>query len=130
MPLKKKKLTARKPVKITAEKKTPQKPKKQTTQKKKVISKKSGIAQKPTSSGTIAGMITHYFPQIHVAAMKLKTLLKTSDIVHIKGHTTDFKQTVESMQLDHVPVKSAKKNEEVGILVNSRVRRHDIVRKL
>ncbi|MBU4036868.1 MAG: translation elongation factor-like protein, partial [Proteobacteria bacterium] len=60
---------------------------------------------------------------------KLKKPLTTGDLVKIKGHTTDFKQAVTSMQIDRVPIDQAKKGQEIGVLVDSRVRQHDIVYK-
>ena len=77
----------------------------------------------------IIGEVTHYFPKVMAAVIKLKAPLTTGDLVKIKGHTTDFKQTVTSMQIDHVPVAQAKKGQEIGLLVDSRVRQHDIVYK-
>ena len=75
------------------------------------------------------GEVTHYFPKVMAAVIKLKASLTTGDLVKIKGHTTDFKQAVTSMQVDHVPVDQAKKGQEIGLLVDSRVRQHDIVYK-
>ena len=77
----------------------------------------------------IIGKVTHYFPKVMAAVIKLKAPLTTGDLVKIKGHTTDFKQAVTSMQIDHVPVDQAKKGQEIGLLVDSRVRQHDIVYK-
>jgi len=77
----------------------------------------------------IIGKVTHYFPKVMAAVIKLKAPLSAGGLVKIKGHTTDFKQTVTSMQIDHVPVDQAKKGQEIGLLVDSRVRQHDIVYK-
>jgi hypothetical protein len=33
------------------------------------------------------------------------------------------------MQIDRVPINTAKKGDEIGLLVNSRVRQHDVVYK-
>ncbi|PIU41456.1 MAG: hypothetical protein COS99_05375 [Candidatus Omnitrophica bacterium CG07_land_8_20_14_0_80_42_15] len=52
------------------------------------------------------------------------------DTVQIKGHTTDFKQNVVSMQIDHVPIKKAKKGNEIGLLTKKRVRVGDSVYKV
>ncbi len=93
---------------------------------KKRVAKAPGI-KKPKEK--IIGEITHYFPKVRAAVIKLKAPLATGDLVKIKGHTTDFKQTVTSMQIDHVPVDQAKKGQEIGVLVDSRVRQHDIVYK-
>ncbi len=51
-------------------------------------------------------------------------------LVKIKGHTTEFKQAVTSMQIDRVPIEQAKKGQEIGVQVDSRVRQHDIVYKV
>ncbi len=78
----------------------------------------------------IIGKVTHYFPKVRAAVIKLTAPLNTADRVKIKGHTTDFQQTITSMQIDRVPIDKAKKGQEIGLLVNSRVRQHDIVYKL
>ena len=62
--------------------------------------------------------------------IKLKAPLSVGDTIKVKGHTTDFKETVNSIQIDRVPITSAKKGQEIGLLVNSRVRQHDKVYKL
>lgn len=77
------------------------------------------------------GEVTHYFPKVNAAAvLVLKDGLKLGDGVHIKGHTTDFKEKVNSMQLDHAPIEVARKGQEIGLLVKSRVRIGDSVYKL
>jgi len=98
---------------------------------KKVLRKKR-VAKTPRikkPKENVIGKVTHYFPKVMAAVIKLKASLTTGDLVKIKGHTTDFKQTVTSMQIDHVPVDQAKKGQEIGLLVDSRVRQHDIVYK-
>ena len=50
--------------------------------------------------------------------------------VKIKGHTTDFTQTVTSLQIDRVGISSAKKGDEIGLQVISQVRQGDKVYKL
>jgi hypothetical protein len=51
------------------------------------------------------GKITHFFSKINVGVLELtKGDLKIGDTIHIKGHTTDFFQKVESMQVLHQPV--------------------------
>lgn len=69
------------------------------------------------------GEITHYFPDIKVAVIKLSALLKQGEIVRISGgKETDFDQKVDSMQIDHEVVKSAKKGKSVGMKVKEKVR--------
>jgi putative protease len=84
----------------------------------------------PEASMEKIGEVTHYFPHVNAAAVKmLKTGLKVGDKIYIKGHTSDFKEVVESMQLDHVPITEGKKGDEIGLLVKSRVRIGDGVYK-
>ena len=71
------------------------------------------------------GKIFSYFSHIGVAAIKIKSPLKVGDKIHIKGHTTDFEQTVESMQIEHKEVEKAKKGDDLGIKVKDRVRPND-----
>jgi len=78
-----------------------------------------------------AGRITHYFSKINVGVLELsKGELHVGDTIHIKGHTSDFYQKVESMQVENNSVDSAKPRETVGIKVESPVRENDIVFKV
>ena len=114
---------------------------KSTSHKKKVTKKK--VAKKTTAKKKIAkkaapevslekiGEVTHYFPHVKAAAiMLLKSGLKAGDNVYIKGHTTNFKETIRSMQLDRVPIQEGRKGQEIGLLVRSRVRQGDSVYKI
>ncbi len=74
------------------------------------------------------GVITHYFGKLGVAAIELtEGKLQVGDTIHVKGHTSDFTQTVDSMQLEHDTVESAKAGENVGIKVVEHAREHDEV---
>jgi len=94
----------------------------------KAMKKAKGARKK--SEGRVVGIITHYFPHVMAAVIKLKAGLAVGDVIKVKGHTTDFTQTISSMQIDHVPVNQAKKGQEIGLLADSRVRQHDIVYKV
>ncbi|MEM4647777.1 MAG: translation elongation factor-like protein [Candidatus Pacearchaeota archaeon] len=76
------------------------------------------------------GKVVHYFSKIGVAVVELKDNIKKGDKIHIKGHTTDFTQKVESMQINHKPINEAKSGEEIGLKVKDRVREGDIVYKV
>ena len=77
------------------------------------------------------GWITHYFSKINVGVLELtKGQLQVGDTIHIKGHTSDFYQKVESMQVEHKPVDTAQPGEPVGLKVESAVREHDLVFKV
>ena len=72
-----------------------------------------------------------YFSQAGVAAIELKQgTLCVGDVVWVKGHTTDLKQTVESMQLEHQLITEATCGQQITIQVHQRVRRHDRIYKL
>ncbi len=77
------------------------------------------------------GRITHYFSKINVGVLELsKGELRVGDTIHIKGHTTDFYQKIESMQVEHKPVEAALPGEPVGLKVESAVRDNDLVFKV
>ena len=130
MPLKKK--TAKKKVikKRAVKKIIKKRPAKKSPAKKKLL-KKSG--KKPAAAKKIKediiGKVTHYFPHVRAAVIKLKAPLAVGDTIRIKGHTTDFTQKINSLQIDRTPINEAKKGQEIGLLVDSRVRQHDVVTK-
>ena len=77
------------------------------------------------------GSVTHWFGKINVVVIEIhKGKLSVGDKIHIKGQTSDFIQTIESMQLDGEDVKKAKKGMSVGVKVSKRVRRTDSVYKV
>ena len=53
------------------------------------------------------GKVTRYFGKIGVGVIELSAEVKVGDRIHIKGATTDFEQSVESMQIDQKPVEVA-----------------------
>ena len=81
-------------------------------------------------SGTQIGQISHYYDHISVAAIVLTGPLRVGDTIHILGDSTDFKQEVSSMQIEHQPVEEAKPGDDVGIKVVRKVHPHDKVYKL
>jgi putative protease len=56
--------------------------------------------------------------------------LRVGDIIHIRGHTTDFTQKVESLEVNHAPVTEAGPNDDFGLKVIEHAREHDIVCKV
>ena len=64
------------------------------------------------------GKVVHYFDKIMVAVVKLSGPLKVGDTVQFSGHNLDFNQTISSMEVDHLPVKSGKKGDEVAMKVD------------
>ncbi len=76
------------------------------------------------------GRVTRYFGKVGVAAIEIQAGdLHKGDTIHIRGKTTDFSQTVDSMEVEHQPVETAAPGQLVGIKVRERVREHDVVYK-
>ena len=62
--------------------------------------------------------------------MQLETgNVRAGDVVHIKGHTSDFTQRVESMEIDHVHVSEVRPGQSFGLRVKEHAREHDVVYK-
>jgi len=80
---------------------------------------------------TRIGTVTHYFGHLHVAGVDITDgELRKGDTIRIKGHTSDFQQTVESIQIEHEAVELAKPGDSVGIEVIEQAREHDKVYKV
>lgn len=76
------------------------------------------------------GEVTHYFTRIGVAVVDVTAPVKIGDRIAIKGMTTNFEQTVESMQIEMEDIKEAKPGDDIGMKVVDRVRKGDIVYRL
>jgi len=72
-----------------------------------------------TQSKQFIGKINHYYPKIKVGLLKINTnSLKQGDEIYIIGKTTGLiKHKIISMQINHKPIKIAKKSQDVGILL-------------
>jgi putative protease len=83
----------------------------------------------PTAAEQRIGVVTHYYSHLSVVAMALEpgTTLRVGDRIHIHGHTTDFTQKVESLEVDHAPVTEVGPNDDFGLKVVEHAREHDIV---
>jgi putative protease len=78
--------------------------------------------KKVKKEGKLIGKITHYFSNIEVAVINLSSPLKIGDTIRIVGgQETDFDQEVDSMQIDHKEMKSAKKGDSVGMKIDEKV---------
>lgn len=73
------------------------------------------------------GTVTHYFKEVDVGAIDLETVVEIGDVLHFSGHTTDFRQPITSMEVDHESVQVAGPGDEVAIRVEERVREGDEV---
>ena len=79
----------------------------------------------------LIGKITHYFTNIGVGVIEITAGdLKAGDKIHIKGTTSDFEQTIDSMQIEHENIEKAKKGDAVGLKVDQQAREGDQVFKI
>ncbi len=77
------------------------------------------------------GTIVKFFSKPSVAAIEMKQgSIKKGDLLRYLGHTTDFTQEVDSMEVDNQPIEEAKAGDLVGIKVRERVRENDKVYKV
>lgn len=76
------------------------------------------------------GQITHYYGHLSVGIIELTDNLKVGDNIHIKGHSDDFTQAIDSMQIEHKDVQEAKAGDLIGIKVIQKVHPHDKVFKI
>jgi len=77
------------------------------------------------------GKVTHYFSKVGVAAILIThEPLRVGDTIHVKGHTSDFTQKIDSMQIDNQSVVEAVVGQSVGLRVKDHARVHDQVFKV
>lgn len=74
------------------------------------------------------GEVFTFFAKAGVAGIKLTDgSLSVGDRVQFLGHTTNFEQTVDSMQVEHDSIQKADAGQSIGMKVKDRVRPHDLV---
>ena len=74
------------------------------------------------------GRVTHFFAKINVAVLEItQGKLRIGETIHIKGHTTELYQKVESMESEHVAVEEAGVGTQIGLKVQGPVRPNDRV---
>ena len=74
------------------------------------------------AEGVLAGEITHFFPHIPAAVVKVKKELKKGDQIRIVAANGDsFEQEVTEMQIDHAEIEEAKAGQEIGLKVAQKV---------
>ena len=91
-----------------------------------------GRPEQPVSSEQRIGVVTHYYGHLSVVAMQLEpgAMLRVGDVIHIHGHTTDFTQKVESLEINRAPVREVGPNDDFGLKVIEHAREHDAVLKV
>ena len=89
------------------------------------------LPAQPAPPGERIGVVTHYYSHLSVATLRLESgTLRVGDVIHIRGHTTDFSQRVESLEVNHAPVTEVVLNDDFGLKLLEHAREHDVVYKL
>lgn len=89
---------------------------------KKPLLPKASLVKKEKQKGVFIGQVTHFFPRIEVAVIKiLDKELKCGEMIKIEGGSGSFTQKVESMQRESVDVKVARKGQLIGLKVKQKV---------
>jgi putative protease len=77
------------------------------------------------------GAVTHYYPHVDAGVIALEAgELRVGDTIHVRGHTTDYYQRVDRIEVDHQAVQVARPGQSVGVHVTQRVREGDEVWKV
>lgn len=77
------------------------------------------------------GVVAHYYSHLGVAVVELHAgVLREGDTVHIKGHTSDFTQKVDSIEIEHMHVSEARAGQSFGLKVKEHAREHDVVYRM
>ncbi|HPN88896.1 MAG TPA: hypothetical protein PLH56_06135 [Candidatus Omnitrophota bacterium] len=88
----------------------------------KVLPTKVSLALKEKQKDVLIGQVTHFFPRIEVAVIKISDKeLKCGERIKIEGGSGSFTQKVESMQRESVDVKVARKGQLIGLKVKQKV---------
>ena len=81
------------------------------------------MAEKDQENGELIGKITHYFPKVGAAVIKLEKPLKVGDKVKIVGGKAgEFEQEITSIQIDRQPIEEGKVGDDVGVAVDQPVK--------
>lgn len=73
------------------------------------------------------GKVTHYYGNLGVVIVELSGPLKVGDKIKIVRGENEFDQDVDSMQVEHEQVKSAKKGDIVGLKVDGQAKEGAVV---
>ena len=77
------------------------------------------------------GQVTHYYDKIKVVIIELSANLSVGDkIKFVRGGEDLFEQNVDSIQIEHNNIESAKKGDVIGLRVDNDVKEGAEVYKL
>ena len=76
------------------------------------------------------GKVTHYFGKVEVAVVKMECDLKIGDTLHFLGRDIDFKQKIESMEIEHEQIEKVEAYQEVAIKIDHKVNKYTVIYKV
>ena len=85
-----------------------------------------------TSAEQRIGVVTHFYSHLSVATARLDAgcKLRLGDVIQVRGHTTDFSQKVESLEVNHAPTTEVGPDDDFALKVVEHTREHDVVFKV
>lgn len=73
------------------------------------------------------GKINHWYDKIGVAVIDLQGALKVGDKIKVRRGEEEFESVVESMEVDHKQVSSAKKGDGVAIKLPNKTKEGAVI---
>ncbi len=75
------------------------------------------------------GAVKHFFSKINVGIIELTAPLSVGDRILVKGPSTDFEMTVDSMQVEHKSIQRVEAGQSVGLKLVQQAKERDVVYK-
>jgi hypothetical protein len=75
------------------------------------------------------GTVKHCFSKINVAIIDLTAPLSVGDRILVKGPSTDFEMTVDSLQVEHKSIQRVEGGQSVGLKLVQQAKERDVVYK-
>ncbi len=76
------------------------------------------------------GKVTHYYDKIGVMVVKLSDKVSVGDKIKVKRGDEEIEETVDSMQIEHENIQSAKKGDEIAIKISGKTKEGAVVYKI
>ena len=76
------------------------------------------------------GRVVRFYAKARAAAVRLEAPLRVGERVYVRGWTTDFQQTVTSLQINHQAVQSGQPGDLIGLVTVGTCRPRDVVYRL
>lgn len=78
-------------------------------------------------SEQLIGHVTHYWGKPHAAGVHLTGPVDVGDTIHFVGPTSDFRQQVASMEIEHHKIQHGAPGADVAVEVSEHPHQNDLV---